>query len=161
MNSVRMIGRRSLVSGAAAALAMPAIGQAEVDRVLRFIPQADLAVVDPVWTSVDVTRNHGYMVYDTLYGQDSSFAVQPQMVEGAAVERDGRERRLRLREGLRFHDGEAVLARDCVASIKRWGKRDAFGQTLMAQTLDLSADATARSYSGCAHPARGCPMRWA
>jgi len=127
MNSVRMIGRRSLVSGAAAALAMPAIGQAEVDRVLRFIPQADLAVVDPVWTSVDVTRNHGYMVYDTLYGQDSSFAVQPQMVEGAAVERDGRERRLRLREGLRFHDGEAVLARDCVASIKRWGAMLEFG----------------------------------
>ena len=133
-----MIGRRALVS-AAAALAAPNLVRAEPARVLRFIPQADLAAVDPVWTSVYVTRNHGYMVYDTLYGQDSAYRATPQMVEGATTERDGREWRLKLRDGLRFHDGEPVLARDCVASIRRWSKRDAFGQTLLEQTDELAA----------------------
>jgi len=57
---------------AATGLAAPSIARAEASRVLRFIPQADLAALDPVWTSVYVTRNHGYMVFDTLYGQDSA-----------------------------------------------------------------------------------------
>jgi peptide/nickel transport system substrate-binding protein len=107
--------------------------------VLRFIPQADVTVLDPVWTSVYVTRNHAYLVFDTLYGQDSSFGIQPQMVEGHTVEQDGRLWRLRLRDGLLFHDNTQVLARDCVASIRRWARRDAFGQTLMLVTDELTA----------------------
>ncbi len=131
--------RRTLLTLAAGALAAPSIVRAESARVLRFIPQADLTALDPVWTSVYVTRNHGYLVFDTLYGQDSSFGVRPQMVEGATTEQDGRLWKLRLREGLLFHDGTPVLARDCVASIRRWARRDAFGQTLMLATDELSA----------------------
>jgi peptide/nickel transport system substrate-binding protein len=131
--------RRAFITLAAGAVAAPALTRAETDRVLRFIPQADLTALDPVWTSVYVTRNHGYLVFDTLYGQDSTFQVQPQMVEGAVTEQDGRVWRLRLRDGLMFHDGTPVLARDCVASINRWAKRDAFGQTLMLFTDELSA----------------------
>ena len=133
------LSRRSFLAAASALLAAPRIARAGSSRVLRFIPQADLAAVDPVWTSVYVTRNHGYMVYDTLYGQDSAYRAQPQMVEGAVADRGGAEWRLVLREGLLFHDGIPVLARDCVASIRRWARRDAFGQTLMAQTDELRA----------------------
>ena len=130
----------TMAAGALAApLAAPSLVRAESESVLRFIPQSDLTALDPVWTSVYVTRNHGYLVFDTLYGQDSSFRVQPQMVEGAVTEQDGRVWRLKLREGLLFHDGTPVLARDCVASIRRWAKRDAFGQTLMLNTDELSA----------------------
>jgi ABC-type transport system substrate-binding protein len=93
----------------------PALVKAETQRVLRFIPQADVTAFDPVY----LTRNHAYLVFDTLYGQDHTFAVQPQMVEGHTVEQDGRIWRLRLRDGLRFHDPTPVLARDCVASIRR------------------------------------------
>jgi len=132
--------RRVLLGTAAAVgLAAPALVKAETQRVLRFIPQADVTALDPVWTSVYVTRNHAYLVFDTLYGQDHTFAVQPQMVEGHTVEQDGRIWRLRLRDGLRFHDLTPVLARDCVASIRRWARRDAFGQTLMTVTDELSA----------------------
>ncbi len=106
---------------------------------MRFIPQADLAIVDPVFSSVYVTRNHGYMVFDTLYGQDSAYRVRRQMVEGETTEGGGRLWRLRLRDGLVFHDGTPVLGRDCVASIRRWGRRDAFGQTLLAAAEELSA----------------------
>ena len=130
--------RRSFIATAASAtLAAPALAQA--GRVLRFIPQADLAVLDPMWTTAYVTRNHGFMVYDTLFGQDGQYRASPQMLEGFTTEADGRRWTLTLRPGLRFHDGEPVRARDCVASLARWGKRDAFGGALMAATDELVA----------------------
>ncbi len=131
--------RRAFLASGAAALAAPSLVRAQSAQELRFIPQSDLTIVDPVFSSVYVTRNHGYMVYDTLYGQDSDYQAQPQMAEGAVRDEGGREWRLGLRDGLMFHDGTPVLARDCVASIRRWAKRDAFGQTLMQITDELSA----------------------
>jgi peptide/nickel transport system substrate-binding protein len=132
--------RRTLLSGlAAGALAAPSLLRAQGQRVLRFIPQSDVTALDPVWTSVYVTRNHAYLVFDTLFGQDDQFRVQPQMVQGAVTEQDGKVWRLTLRDGLVFHDGAPVLARDCVASIRRWARRDAFGGTLMGFTDELSA----------------------
>ena len=120
-------------------LAMPNLARAADARVLRFVPQADLAVLDPIWTTAYQTRDHAFLVFDTLFGQDAAYAAQPQMLEGAAVEADGLRWRLVLRDGLRFHDGTPVLARDCVASIRRWGVRDTFGQALLAATDALEA----------------------
>ena len=134
--------RRSFIAGsaaAAAAVSAPNIVRAASSKVLRFIPQADLAVLDPVWTTAYVTRNHGMLVFDTLFGQDISYKPQPQMVSGFTTSSDGKTWTLTLRDGLRFHDNTPVLARDCVASVKRWGKRDAFGQAVMAATDELSA----------------------
>ena len=131
----------ALPASAAAMLAAPAVARAQASRpgTLRFIPQADLAVTDPVWTTADVTRNFAFMVYDTLYGLDTSYAARPQMVAGHTVSADGLQWDLTLRDGLKFHDGTKVLARDAVASIQRWGKRDGFGGVLMATTDALSA----------------------
>lgn len=120
-------------------LAAPRIGRAADQLVLKFVPQADLASLDPMWTTSYVTRNHGYMVYDTLYGLDEQYRPQPQMVEGHEVATDGLQWTLTLREGLKFHDNQPVLARDAVASIRRWGQRDPFGQALLAATAELSA----------------------
>jgi peptide/nickel transport system substrate-binding protein len=131
--------RRTILGASVGLLAIPHVVQSASERVLRFIPQSDLTILDPVFSSVYVTRNHAYMIFDTLYGQDSAFRPHPQMVEGATVERDGTQWRLRLRDGLLFHDNTPVLARDCVASIRRWARRDAFGQTLMFTTDELSA----------------------
>ena len=137
--------RRTLLHAEAAALAVPAllsrpnIARGAANSVLKFIPQADLAVLDPIWTTAYVTRHHAMMVFDTLYGLDAQFQPQPQMVDGAQTSSDGKQWKLTLRDGLKFHDGTPVLARDCVASVQRWGKRDAFGQALMAATDELSA----------------------
>ncbi len=133
--------RRRLLGAAAsgaAVLAAPRLSLAGDARVLKFVPQADLAAVDPMWTTSYVTRNHGYMVYDTLYGLDEQYQPQPQMVEGHEVDPDGMLWKLTLREGLHFHDNTPVLARDAVASIRRWSQRDPFGQALMAATAELS-----------------------
>ncbi|MDQ2803828.1 MAG: ABC transporter substrate-binding protein, partial [Pseudomonadota bacterium] len=139
--------RRSFLARSAAAfaaplaapLARPGLARAEASRVLKFIPQADVTILDPIWTTAYVTRNHGFMIFDTLYGFDKAYRPQPQMVAGHTVESDGRLWTLKLRDGLAWHDGERVLARDCVASIERWGKRDPYGKTLMAYTDELSA----------------------
>ncbi len=130
--------RRTLI-GSVAALAAPSVARAQAGRTLRFIPQADLSILDPHFNTAYVTRNHAYMVYDTLYGLNGRLEPQPQMVAGHDVEEDGRRWTLTLRPGLRWHDGTPVLARDCVASIKRWGAKDTFGQTLLAATDEVSA----------------------
>ena len=124
---------------AAAALLTPSIGRAAGTGTLVFVPQADLAVLDPVWATAYVTRNHAFLVYDTLYGIDANYQPQPQMLDGHVTEDDGRHWTLTLRDGLMFHDGSRVLARDAVASIRRWASRDAFGGSLLAITDELSA----------------------
>ena len=131
--------RRTVILAGAAILAAPAIVRAQAKTTLKVIPQADLTVLDPIFTSAYVTRNHAFAVFDTLYGQDEQFRPQLQMLSGHTTGDDGKLWRLTLRDGLRFHDNTPVLARDCVASIKRWGVRDSFGQTLLAVTADLSA----------------------
>ena len=123
---------------AAPALMAPALAHAQ-GRPLRYIPNAGLSTIDPIWTTALVAGIHGYMVFDTLYGQDGSFTPQPQMLEGHVAEANNTVWTLTLRDGLRFHDNAPVLARDAVASIRRWAKRDVFGAALMDATDELSA----------------------
>ena len=131
--------RRRFLATGAAGLALPSYARAQNASTLRFIPQIDLSFLDPHWTTAYVTRNHAYLVFDTLFGQDANFKYTHQMLSGHVVENDGKLWKLTLRDGLFWHDGERVLARDCVASIKRWAKRDAIGDALMNATEELSA----------------------
>lgn len=130
--------RRAFMGTTFAALARPALVRATGVSTLKFIPYADLALLDPV-VSAFVTRNHVMMVYDTLFAMDAAGVAQPQMLAGHKVEDEGLTWNLVLREGLKFHDGTPVLGRDVVASLQRWQVGDAFGQALAAATNELSA----------------------
>jgi peptide/nickel transport system substrate-binding protein len=131
--------RRDLLA-IATALTAPRIGNAQAAKPLRFVHDADIVVLDPVAGTTSIqTRDHAFMVFDTLYGQDSANRPRPQMVAGHVTEDDGKTWKLTLREGLMFHDGSKVLARDVVASVARWGKRDSFGQGLMVRVKEISA----------------------
>ncbi len=110
------------------------------NRTLRFIAQSDLRVLDPVWTTAYVTRNHGYMVFDTLFAIDAEFVPHPQMVGEHAVSQDQLTYKFELRDGLGFHDGSPVRGADCVASIKRWMARDGHGQTIKTVLDDIRPD---------------------
>jgi len=134
-----MTTRRGFLASMASALSLPSIARAQGASVLKFSPQSDVAILDPIMSVSYVTRNHALMIFDTLYGADEHNRAQPQMVEGHIVEQDGLQWTLTLRDGLRFHDGTPVLARDVVASLKRWWKRDNVGQVLAATTEELSA----------------------
>src|SRR5467141_4126607 len=118
----------------------PAAGRAEALKTLRFITQADLRSIDPIWTTAYVTRNFGYLVFDTLFSLDKDFKPQPQMVDRWTSSDDKLVYRFVLRDGLKWHDGQPVRAADCVASIERWGKRDTLGQKLMEAVDEIQAD---------------------
>ncbi len=134
--------RRQFVAGtaalAAASLNRPARA-ATSSKTLVFVPQADLSSIDPVWTTATVARNHGLMVYDTLYGIDENLQPQPQMLAGHEISDDQLTWTFTLRDGLLFHDNDKVRAIDCVASINRWAQRKGFGQKLISLTNEMKA----------------------
>jgi peptide/nickel transport system substrate-binding protein len=132
-----MIRRRALIASPIALLARPALAQGDAARVLRFVPQADVSVVDPLNTTSYAVRNHGHLCWDTLYGIDEAGRTHPQLAEGHSVEDDGRRWVFTLRSGPVFHDGEPVRAADAVASIRRWMARDTHGQTLAARLEEI------------------------
>ena len=112
-----------------------AIAQPARQRTLRFVPQAALTLLDPVFTTAAPTVNHGWAIYDLLFGINGKFEVKPQMAEGYTVSDDGRTYLIKLRDGLKFHNGEPVRAQDCAPSLKRWAARETIGQTI-AQYVD-------------------------
>src|ERR1700758_2287202 len=124
---------------AAGGVTAPAISQGAAARTVRLVPQADLANFDPVWSAAYIVRNAGLLVWDTLYGVDAKLQVQRQMVEAEEVSPDGLTWTFRLRPGLRFHDGEKVLAKDVVASLNRWSARDPLGHMIKAVENELAA----------------------
>ena len=130
-------------AAAAAFLAyfVPSIGwtQSAPQKTLRFIPQADLRSIDPIWTTAYVTRNFGYLVFDTLFALDKDFKPQPQMVDRWTASDDKLSYSFVLRDGLKWHDGQPVRAADCIASVERWGKRDTLGQKLMEAVGEMQA----------------------
>jgi len=105
--------------------------------VLRVVPHADLKILDPGWTTIYITRNHGYLIYDTLFAMDDAFEVHPQMVDKWTVSDDQLTWTFTLRSGLKWHDGQDVTGEDCIASLKRWGKRDGMGQLLFSHVDEM------------------------
>src|SRR6267142_858280 len=107
-------------------------------KTITAVMHSDLRIIDPGFTTAYITRDHGYMVYDTLLATDSSFKIQPQMADWK-VSDDNLTYTFTLRDGLKWHDGAPVTAEDCVASLKRWGKADGMGQKLIDFTASLEA----------------------
>jgi peptide/nickel transport system substrate-binding protein len=137
-----MTDRRSFLSmagGLMLAAAAPRNGPGAEPKILRVVPQSDLKILDPIWTTAIITRNHGYAIYDTLFGVDAEGRVKPQMVSDYIQSDDGKVWTFRLRKGLKFHDGAPVTSADVIQSLKRWGQRDNLGQKLLAATASLEA----------------------
>lgn len=128
-----MMRRRSFLAGGTAAVAAQgtlmrrAAAQSSASSVLRFVPNSQLTLLDPVWSTAYSTLCHAYAVFDAPYGATASQQPRPQMLEGDDVSTDGKVWTLRLREGLKFHDGQPVRAADCVASFTRWASRQSTG----------------------------------
>jgi len=141
--------RRSLFAVAAAAalvsgLLLPPAALAQT-KTLKVVPHANITILDPVWTTAFVTRNHGYMIYDTLFGTDLEGRVKPQMVDTWSGSKDNKVWTFTLRDGLEFHDGKPVTSEDVVASLKRWSSRDSFGG-VMARSLESYETPNAKTF---------------
>jgi peptide/nickel transport system substrate-binding protein len=121
--------------GSLVAVAAPALAE----TTLRVVMHSDLKILDPIWTTAYIVRNHGYMIYDTLLAQDEKGEVKPQMVEKYEAAADGKGYTFTLRDGLLWHDGQPVTSEDCIASIKRWAAKDSLGQKMMTFVDTISA----------------------
>jgi len=110
---------------------------ARAETTLRVVMHSDLKIVDPIWTTAYIVRNHGYMIYDTLFAMDAKGEIKPQMLDRYEVSGDKLTYTLTLRDGLLWHDGKPVTSEDCVASIKRWGAKDSMGQKLLSFVKDF------------------------
>ena len=126
-----------MVSALALSAAIPSQATA-AGKTITAVMHSDLRIIDPGLTTAYITRDHGYMVYDTLLAMDSKFKVHPQMADWK-VSDDKLTYTFTLRDGLKWHDGKPVTAEDCVASLQRWGKRDGMGQKLMSFTKSIVA----------------------
>src|SRR5881628_1570473 len=136
--------RQFLVGSAAAAATLtfpaPFVHAQKAGGTLRFVPHADLRVLDVTrYTGYITNRTNAYLVYDTLFSQDEKGQIRPQMVDTWTVSPDRRKWNFTLRDGLKFHDGQAVTAEDCVVSLRRWSQRDPLGQFFIAATERLQA----------------------
>jgi peptide/nickel transport system substrate-binding protein len=121
--------------GSLAAMTAPASAQ----TTLRVVMHSDLKILDPIWTTAYIVRNHGYMIYDVLLAQDEKGEIKPQMVEKYEAAADGKGYTFTLRDGLLWHDGQPVTSEDCIASIKRWAAKDSLGQKMMTFVDSISA----------------------
>ena len=130
-----------LATASAIGLGSPHIARAQqgTPRQIRMVPHADLRVLDPIWTTANISAYHGAMIYDTLYGYDGNLQPQPQMVGRHTVSDDQKTYTFELRPGLKWQDNTPVTAADCVASIRRWQAKDGAGQHMFQRVTDLSA----------------------
>ncbi|MEM7774998.1 MAG: ABC transporter substrate-binding protein [Pseudomonadota bacterium] len=135
--------RRKFLKGTAATAAFTAApgvitarAQATKKDTVKAVLHGDLKVFDPIWTTANMTGNHGLLIYDTLFGKDEKGVPHPQMVEKYGVSDDKKTYTFQLRDGLKFHDGQDVTSADCVASIRRWAARDAAAQHMFRRVAD-------------------------
>ncbi|NDW03432.1 ABC transporter substrate-binding protein [Jiella pacifica] len=128
----------------ASVVALSGFVAAPVDaQEIRAVMHSGIRVLDPVITTAHITRNHGYMIYDTLLGMDENLKPQPQMASWE-VSDDGLTYTFTLRDGLKWHDGGPVTSADAVASLKRWGERDGGAQMMFksVESLEPTGDKT-------------------
>jgi peptide/nickel transport system substrate-binding protein len=128
--------RLLLASVVLAGLAAAPVASAQTFKVVM---HSDVKALDPVWSGAYITRNHGYMIYDTLFALDENLQVKPQMVDKWETSTDGLTWSFTLRDGLAFHDGAPVTSGDVIASLKRWASRDSMGQKLAASIAEYKA----------------------
>src|SRR3954452_23624952 len=130
---------RRLLGAAVAGLAALAIAPFAEAQTLKVVMHSDVKALDPVWSGAYITRNHGYMLWDTLFAMDEHLQVKPQMVDKWEQSADGLTWTFTLRDGLEFHDGAPVTSEDVIASLKRWASRDSMGQKLAASIAEYKA----------------------
>lgn len=137
--ALKSLSRVIKLTSLAAAIATACVDVGSAQTTIKVVPRGDLNILDPIWSTVAVTRNYGYMVYDTLFALNSRQEPMPQMVGSYTVAPDGLSYSFTLRPGLKWHDGAAVQAADCVASIRRWSQRNILGQKLAKVLTSIEA----------------------
>src|SRR5687767_6335200 len=86
----------------ASAVFVCGLSAASAETTLKIVPSADLQVLDPMGSTADIVKMHGFMIYDTLYALDERFQPRPQMVSEMQVSADKKTYRFTLRDSLKW-----------------------------------------------------------
>ena len=141
----RKRGRHAIVAGlVAVALAVAGVASdAHAQKkggVLKIGNLGEPPSLDPHWgtqTITEVLTNH---IYEGLYSLDASYRPIPMLAESLPqMSPDGLTYTIKLRQGIKFHNGKEMTSDDVVASIKRWSQRAVYGKALFAQVADFKA----------------------
>ena len=131
------VGRRTALAGGAALATASLMGarEARAAKALTVVLESEVTILDPHATTVNITRSFALHVFDTLFAMNNAGDIKPQMVDTWQSSADKLTWTFVLRDGLKWHDGTPVTAEDCVASLKRWGARDALGKMLLVASV--------------------------
>src|SRR5947208_8540126 len=133
------MSKRALGFLVACVLSVAGGATSQAQTTLRVVNHSDLKILDPIWTTAYIVRNHGYMIYDSLFALDANLEVKPQMVDTWTVSPDKLTWTFTLRDGLEFHDGTPVTSEDVVPSLRRWAVRLPLGQLLWTKVDAIKA----------------------
>lgn len=78
--------------------------------------------LDPHSTTAEATRDLAKLIYESLLTLNENYEVIPQLAESYTVSEDHKTYEFKLREGVKFHNGEEMTAEDVVASMTKWGQ---------------------------------------
>src|SRR5580692_12060980 len=134
----KTLAAAGLAIGSAIGLLAGSAGGADAVT-LKAVMHSDVKIVDPIWTTAYISRNHGYMIYDTLFAMDANGDIRPQMIDKYELSADKLTYTFTLRDGLLWHDGTQVTSEDCIASIKRWAAKDSLGQKVVSFVEAITA----------------------
>ncbi len=118
-------------------LAMPLPGQAA--GTLRYATVGEPPSLDQQVVTSDLATTIAHHIFEGLYTFDGNYEPQPLLASGEEVSEDGMTITIKLRQNVKFHDGQAMTSADVVASLKRWGEHGSRGKLLFANIADVTA----------------------
>ncbi|MGK9052804.1 ABC transporter substrate-binding protein [Neorhizobium petrolearium] len=79
--------------------------------------------LDPMVSTADLVGIVTQHIFETLYTFDKNWKVTPLLAESLPeISADGKTYTIKLRTGIKFHDGSDMTSEDVVASLERWKK---------------------------------------
>ncbi|GGA22959.1 ABC transporter substrate-binding protein [Psychrobacillus lasiicapitis] len=114
-------------------------GEPVVSETLKVAYASDPDTLDWSYTGASPTRDVAWHIFEMLFALDNDFAIQPMLAESYEVNEDRTLYTIKVREGVKFHDGSVLTAEDVVASIERWGKISSVGKTTFTHIESVTA----------------------
>ncbi len=130
---------RTVAGVALLALASAVPPPALAGGTLRYATVGEPPSLDQQVVTSDLATTIAHHIFEGLYTFDANYEPQPLLASGEEVSADGKTITIHLRDGVQFHDGQAMTSADVVASLKRWGEHGSRGKLLFSNVSEVSA----------------------
>jgi peptide/nickel transport system substrate-binding protein len=136
----RWSGLTALAAAATLLLGAPDAVAQKKGGVVRIANLGEPPTLDAHWTTATLTEVLTNHLYEGLYALDEGYRPIPMLADGMpTVSADGLTYSIKLRQGIKFHNGKEMTSEDVVASLKRWMQQGQYGRALATVTADVRA----------------------